>query len=407
MRCKFRLISLLLAVMFIFTMTACTAPPAVNTLSDGDDIVATVSGVEITKQQLYVELMMFLSRYDMTLTDIQTDAALLERLKTDFVNDIVLDYLVTSNAEELGYEYTAEEQTAFETEYEAFLVSLDEINREEAIASGTYTEEEVDEHLEELKEMYFTSTGYTEEEYKERQRNYFISKRVEETMYATIEVSEDEVKTYYDELLAAGNETITLMDAGIPTNSYAQLYYPEGYKYVKGLLLEFDPTVRISNMELYTAGETAKLDAAIEREVTILEDEIAQVRAEIEAGADFDVLIEQYGDDDVMLTEPYKTQGYFEPNNNQNQYESYRNAIDSITEVGEIVECSTYLGYWFLQSVELVDEGPAPFEVVQISLESNLKSLEQIEQWDSITFELLEQAESSGSLKIIMDNFDI
>ncbi len=406
MKFKTRLFSLLLAVMFILTTAACSTPSA-NLVPNGDDIVATVSGVEITKQQVYAELVMFLSSYNMTLADIQSDAALLDRLKTDFVNDMVLDYLITANAAEMGYDYTAEEEALFEEEYGAFLTSLDDINREEAVANGLYTEQTVEEHLPELRESYFEATGYTAEQHKERQRNYFISARTQELVLADITVTEQDVRDYYDELLAAGQQTLTLIEADSPTTSYINLYYPEGYKYVKALHLEFDPTVRIANMELYTAGETEKLDAAIEREVAILADDIAQVQAEIAAGADFDALIEQYGDDDVMLTEPYKTTGYFEPNNNQNQMESYRNAIDSITEVGEIVECATYLGYWFLQSVEMVEEGPAPFDVVQTSLESNLITTRQIEVWDELSFDLLEKAESSGSLKVIIDNLDI
>ena len=64
---------------------------------------------------------------------------------------------------------------------------------------------------------------------------------------------------------------------------------------------------------------------------------IAEIYEKIEAGEDFDALIEEYGEDPGMQSEPYKTEGYIlSEANASDYYEEFSEAALALENEGDI-----------------------------------------------------------------------
>lgn len=403
-----KMLAVVLAAVMLFSCTACSDKNDTDELvKNGDNVVATAYGTDITKHQIYANLVAYINNYNMTLADLEDDPALVEKLKTDFVNDMVLEFVIPENAADLGYEFDSSEEGSFEAQYDLFLEQLDENNRLNALTDGASGQEEIAEKAIELRDRYFTAMGYTAETYKDRQRRYYITKRTQEAATVDEDMTEEELRGHYDSLLAIEQQSLELSATDSPFSSSLTLYCVDGYKYVKPLYLKFEPEVILNAATLYSESETDKLNSLLERETTRMQDKIEEVRAKIDAGADFDALIEEYGNDDGMTLEPYKTEGYFTATGDSNQYPSYQEAADRLTKVGDVQECVTYKGYWFLYANEVVDEGPVPYEEIRSILKSKLMTEKKAQTWDTITRDLLEKSIASGDVVIDMEKFDI
>lgn len=400
-----RVLALMLALVMTLCLTACDTEVDTLPISGANDVVARVYDTEITKYQMFTQLSTFVSEYDMTMEDILEEEALREKLAGDFINDMVVDYVWLNNYEEYGYEYTAEEEAEFEAEYAAFLESLDEVNKENFLSGGGKADDFVEERMA-LREKYFTMLGYTEAEYKEYQRAVFISDKVEDIILdKAVYIPPETVEGYYNNLLKDGQKQMARTYTFTSADPVITVYCDEGYHYVKHLQLSFPAASVLNNAKLFSEGETAKLEKSIERDVAYIQDTIDEIRSKIAAGVDFDTLVEQYGQDEAMKVEPYKSKGYIMVDGDSTVLESYRTACESLTDTEMIAECATYEGYFFLQASEISGPAPMPFEEIQAEMAAELNAMEKNIQYTNITNELIQKLTDSGDAMIDIDKF--
>lgn len=209
------------------------------------------------------------------------------------------------------------------------------------------------------------SIGFTKERCLEQAKLAAIEKKLSELVNKDTAVTADEVKAAYDELLAEQQTACETNPAALEEavlNGDVALYYPEGYRYVKHILLMPSDDALIYNVralsneisaldadiaeldtqiaelesatvsEPSTAGEAAptaesleaqkveKLaekqskqsehDDAVKAVWNDIQPALDEVSAKIEAGEDFDALIGEYTKDPGSLNEPVKTNGY-------------------------------------------------------------------------------------------------
>lgn len=170
-------LSLCLAALLALFCAGCGGQSA-----SSDEVVAVVLDQNITLRQAETALVSFVSGYGMTLEDIRADETIFEKLKTDFLNKMVLEHLISREAAALGCAFDASGEAAFEAEYEAFLTQLDENNRREALVEAELSPSAVDAALPELREWYFAAFGYTADGFRAHSRRQFITEQVRETV---------------------------------------------------------------------------------------------------------------------------------------------------------------------------------------------------------------------------------
>ena len=402
---KNRVLALILALIMTLCLTACDTEVDRIPMSGADDVVVRVYDTEITKYQLYTQLSTFVAGYEMTMEDVLEEKALREKLVGDFISDMVVDYVWLNSYEDYGYDFNEAEQAEFEAEFEAYLESLDEVNKENFLAEGGKSDEFVEERLA-LRQKYFQMIGYTEEEFKEYQKAVFISDKVEDIILdEAVNITPETVEGYYNNLLKDGQKQMARTYTFTSADPVITVYCDDGYRYIKHLQLSFPSASVLSNAKLYSEGNISDLEKSIERDVAYIQDTIDEIRAKIDAGVDFDKLIEQYGDDEAMKLEPFKSRGYVVVQGDTSVIESYRNACDSLTDTEMVAECATYEGYFFVQAEEISGPAPMPFEEIKAEMTAELNAMEQNIQYSNITNELVGKLKESGDVMTDVESF--
>ena len=243
-------------------------------------------------------------------------------------------------------------------------------------------------------------------------REYFVQSRTSSVQsdkiydYATadVTVTDEQVKAQFDSTVASQKESYDATPTLYASYSTSAYYVPEGYRGVKNLLVkissedqtaidELEDTLTTatstlddvnSQLEELRAEDTASFDeetlASYNEQIAALEEQAASAQATIDetgaaltektdaafaailpkaqevlakaqAGEDFDALLETYGEDTGMTSEPNKTRGYLVCEGLSRYEQSFQDAAMALENVGDISAelVKTSYGYHILQ----------------------------------------------------------
>ena len=314
------------AVLFTLALALVFAAFAGCSAKVSNPVVGKVGDMEIrfqTYYNIYFNNMYIQSLYG------TYDVSTAEKYRAfqDMVFDSIIDsllpiYVAKKNGVTLTDEEEAEVQKKLQEQidslYEDYADKVDESITDEAVKRAA--EEKL--LLEDLK-----ANGLTYDKYiksiEESLRDQAIGKKYADGLMAEVTVSDEDVQAYYDEQLAYYQERYAEDAANyfydyssyITNGGLQPLVVPEGYNYYKHILI-LDPE----------EGEEKDVDAIV-----------AEVYAKIQAGEDFDALIEEYGEDPGMKNEPYKTEGYIlSEANASDYYEEFSAAALALEKEGDV-----------------------------------------------------------------------
>lgn len=335
---------------------------------------------------------------------------------------------VEEEAERLAKEATASEATPAEP----------------AAPVATVTDAELDAMLSEE----LAATGYTYEYFLESQTASVQNEKLEAYATEGVAVTDEQVKEEFDELAAQQKETYDANPAAYASavNSNVDAYYiPEGYRGVKNLLIMFTKekqdeiaaleselttaqallddgndqleSIKAEDLSAYDEAAVAEINeqiAALEAQVTEAQATIDEKQAKLaeateaayaeilpnaqdvlakaQAGEDFDALIETYGEDTGMLSEPAKTQGYLICDGLTLYVPEFQEAAMALENVGDISDLvKTEYGYHILQyttdiaagTVEYTDEIKNELYETMLTEAKNAAYEAAITQWVS------------------------
>ena len=291
-----------------------------------------------------------------------------------------------------------------------------EENPGEAVA--TMTDAELDAMLNEE----LAAIGYTREYFVETQTISVQNEKLHAYTSEGVEVTDEEVKAEFDSAVAEQKESYDANPAYYAsaeqnnTGAHNHLYYtPEGYRGVKNLLIMLSTemqeqidalntelaaansiiTTSTENLEEYKAEDTSKLDketlelfnadiAALEQQIADAEATVAEteaklaeateaayaeilpvaeeVLAKIEAGEDFDALLETYGEDTGMKSEPAKSRGYLICDGLTLYVPEFQEAAMALENVGDVSGLvKTSFGYHILKYAQDIESGAVEY----------------------------------------------
>ena len=261
--------------------------------------------------------------------------------------------------------------------------------------------------------------GYTREYFVQSQTATVQQELIEEYAAKDVTVTDDEVKAEFDARVAEQkeklDETPTLY-AQYVNNGTKCYYVPAGYRGVKNLLVKIPSeqsseistlqsalstaqstvTSVQSQLDELKAEDTASYDeetlAAYNEQVAALEEQLAQAQATVEetqpkldaateaayaaieataqdilaraqAGEDFDALLEAYGEDTGMTSEPNKSRGYLVCEGLSIYEQSFQDAAMALEKVGDVSAelVKTSYGYHILQYATDVAQGEVEY----------------------------------------------
>lgn len=352
-------------------------------------VVAKVGDVDITYTQFY-SLFETYSSYGMI--DTSTSEKIKEAHATIF-EQLINSALPIAIAHKQGVTLTEEEKaTALEGAASAMESYLADFLDESIADEAARTEAAIQAFNKSYKPQ-----GVTYEQVKaDTEKSYLDqalgNKVAEEARAGAAAVTDADAKTWYDEQIKTERD-IYAEDATAYyydnqyyayTGNVRPLVAPEGLFYVKHILIKSEAPEDADAAGEDAAGEDelASSDSASFRDAK----QLAQtVLDKLNAGEDFDALLEEYGEDEGMTVEPAKTQGYIMGEGYDAVYDkAFYDAALKLEKTGDtsgLVEGS--YGYHIIRRVGDVSTDPVPFDEVKASIHTYLTGQRQTEAYNA------------------------
>lgn len=396
-----KLISLLMVLAFM--LTGCSMIEVDQEMDDAE-VIIKVNDTQLLKK----DVMQYYDNYKATLQyQYQLYTAFgyqLSMPSDDEIKQIVVDALVLQEvrkqkAAELGLDQLTADEEA--TVAENAQKSYDDAY--EQVKSNVTTDGMSDEEITAAADKYMADNEITLEKYAENARTTFIDNKLDEYIYKDLTVTDDEIQAEFDSRVAddqaSYEEDNTAIDTKINSGSTAY-YYPEGYRYVKQVLVKFldDDSTAISDVQKQISDVNSQIasfvtpapteepeateapadateapteepteeptvdpeatpaptmDPTLPSQLSELEDKLAaaqqtardNIQAKVDeiyqkamAGEDFDALIAEYGEDTGSENEPVKTYGYIISANTTRYVTAFKDAAMALANVGDISE---------------------------------------------------------------------
>lgn len=401
-----KMLTRILAAMLALVMLA--LPALAETTPE--DVLATVNGVPVTRAAYELELRMLQDEYGAygyDVTDEMIDGVLRQMAMLTCVEYALLTEKVVSENLQLTDEEKAD---AAQEAREYWQMNVDDALAYYGVTEETPEEERAAVLLQVL--AGFEADGYTEESFINEAITFAGYEKVYQWAVKDVAVPEEEVRAYYDELVAADqvayandvNAYETMQDNNQMylmfgmTDYYVDLYYmPEGYRRVTHILLTADDAVQDAYNALASdaAADPAALEAARAAVVADVQPTLDEINALLEAGESFASLIPLYTQDPGMSNEAAIAAGYLVHPQSTKWVTEYRDAAFTVNQPGEVTApVVTANGVHILQYVADVPGGPAPYtDDVRALLHEQLLSGQQAEAYGKAVTAWMDSAE--------------
>lgn len=374
-----KIASILLCAAVMASLTACSMI-SVDPEKDANQVVAVVGDKQILKKEFTEQFnnMMTAYGYDESYMKDSANKETVDNLKKS-----VLDQMV---GEEAAYQYAiANGMDLTEAEKQEVQDNLNETieSYKEAIRSQVEAEASSDPSInveeETAKRQQEQLAGYQDPAYVQGAIRYQVLQKFKESITGTIKVTEEKAKERYD--LEVDNQknmldNIQMYEMNIQMGNTPYVY-PEGTKAVKNILISI-PKDKQTEVSTYRKSKNdAQADEVLQEELAKIKTKADEVLAKAKAGEDFDSLIEQYGEDPGMTSEPGKTKGYYVYPGDTNYVQSFTDAALALQNVGDTSDlvASDY-GYHILKLIA-IPEQVVPFEEVKDDLIASLQTSEE------------------------------
>lgn len=379
----------LLAVVLAVTALAGCSLVSVNTEKI---TVATVGDQTISKAAFDEEFNAFLAQFGYT-QDSEEIADQMAELKEQYINQMVQDLVLQQKIAELGLdqitdeEKAAAEKTVQDWYDEQYAALVEEYTADETI-------EDPEAEAKSTIEEYLSSYGTTLEDMKQQEVEAIPTQKLYDQVTADVTVTEEQAREEFTTLVAEDKETYEAdLASYVSAYEYGQpIYYtPEGLFFVKHILIGLTEEeqqeikdLRASEDEAVAATADAKRDELL----LGIKEEADEVLAKVEAGEDFDALIEQYGDDPGMKSETYAG-GYLTYAGDTAFVEEFATACEALTADGMTSGLvASDFGYHIIRRVSTLPAGEASFDDVKDDLMASMLQeakdtaySDQVEAW--------------------------
>lgn len=251
------------------------------------------------------------------------------------------------------------------------------------------------------------SMGITRQTILEGLKKALPLEKYREYVVKDVTVSDAEVKAHYDERLAEQRANYTEYPEEYEydhIDGATLLYNPEGYRRVRNLLLAFDSEASAdeaaSLLEQIAALDPEK-DAeqirALEEKLAPLykplETRAAEIQEKLKNGESFVSLMDQYGADPVMQSEPMRTEGYYVGENTylfSTEFVQGAMILDRPGQVSTTLRSAS--GLHLAEYTGDVAPGDVPLESVYDTMKAEALQIHQDAFYEEQTANLLEQA---------------
>ncbi|MDL2257619.1 peptidyl-prolyl cis-trans isomerase [Eubacteriales bacterium OttesenSCG-928-K08] len=363
---KKRYLAAVVAVFIAFSMIGCDiksdtpSPSSSPTPPQAEDVViARVRDVELYKSKFQSVFRIYFNNYAGYGADF-SDEELLKSFQNWMFDTFVQNEVLYQQTQIAGLTLTPEEEAEYRQiaqdrydEYVEYYTSLAEEAGIEDPATAA-----VERLLEDLALDNLDEEGFKENYYDELRR-VRLQEKLREQVVADVTVSEavtlssfkSDVQFYRDRYAENPGSYRTDVSAGNDYN-LPPLFVPEGYRRVKHILVD-DEQLAIS------------------------------LKARLDAGEDFDKLMEEYGTDNGIKSEPNKSEGYL-MDKNTNFVPEFLEAALALENIGDLTEpVKSEHGYHIIKLVDIIESRELTYEEVKENYDIMILETMQEEHYKS------------------------
>ena len=222
-----------------------------------------------------------------------------------------------------------------------------------------------------------------------------------------VTVTDEEVQQYYQDELAAQKETYAQYPEEFEfshSDGDLVLYVPEGYRAVRDLMLPFqsdedeinaaDLLDQISQLNPESdAARIQALEAQLDPLYAPMEATAAEIAEKLQAGESFLSLADQYGQDEMMETEPVRSEGYYISENSFLFSTEFIQGAMILEQPGQVsAPLRSPAGLHLVEYLKDVTPGEVPLEQVSDAIRAAALEEKQDEYYDEQISAMLEEA---------------
>lgn len=344
-------------------------------------VVVEYDGGVITSEEVLDEYEKALADYAMLGEDV---SEISDAIMSQVMVDMASYRIANLKAAELGYtQYTEKELKDIDEKaqaaYDATIAFHAGINADE-------------EDIAQVQDYLASAEGYTLEGVKEEiAADYWMEKLVT-SVTANVDVDAEDIAALYsrrvEEQTAEYDADGTAFENALMGGEIV-VYNPAGYRTVKQICIGLDEesAVRAAQINEQLASELdetviAQLQAELDGLYAPLEQTAAQAIADFEGGADFDGLIEEYGDVCAYVAGAFTSTGYYVSENTVIWPEAFVETAMALENPGDVsAPVRTEKGVHVVRYIANVQPGSIPLSNVSARLTTETQSVAEDEAW--------------------------
>ncbi len=222
-----------------------------------------------------------------------------------------------------------------------------------------------------------------------------------------VTVTDEEVQAHYNDLLASQKTTFAEYPEDFEyahINGETIVYRPEGYRAVRHILINFDnleDTATAMDLMDQIALLDPAADAATIQEYQTqldalfepLEAKAAEIESKLQSGQSFESLMDEYGQDEMLKTEPLHSEGYYISSNSSMYSSEFIEGSMMLEKPGDVSSpLRSPEGIHLVEYTADIPAGEVPFADVADLMKEETLSLKQSDYYESQRTVWLEEA---------------
>ncbi len=330
---------------------------------------------EFKDSEILEKLQFYCDFYGMDKQVLREDTQMWNKMLDDIIYDYAFADLAFAEAQQTGLAIPDVQTEEVQQIYQSLLADIDQViqaNRKQELSGDTLTK---------AQDKYLAGMGFTREAFLQYAQKKAVEERVKQEWAKSDEVSEQELQEQYDYALQSQKKYMDIDPAYaldlIQNGTQTIVYYPQGLRYIRTITVPFEAETRGKAGILYSEGKLREYNILMEQAEAEILPQIEAIRSQIAQGASFETLSEQTG---IDFAGNEKGQLVWEGDNEM--ISDFKVAVQQLKDVGDIVECNTYMGHQFIQYAAVASQGEVSFDEVKEALKKDVLSTKRLLQYD-------------------------
>lgn len=370
---------------------------------DNNQIIIQYKSSEITKKSVTRWMQNRLSEQGISISDMKDNESW-PAIRDVMIREMAVFEIAIDKAAQLGIDKldkSAIEEMDSQIDYVAKFAVENSVKQ--AVAANPALD--YDQEFQKQFDQYLLSIGYTYDSYRDEIMRSYIFKNIQDYYFSQITVTDQDVRSNYESNLSIQKGNIENDPTSIEwQQSFGSsiLYYPEGYRLIKHIFVEFEDEDIINDAyKAYVSQDDALYKKAVSEGMDSIKPKLDEIMTRLDSGDDFTEVMNE--NTQVLYYGALENSKVIGPYTKSDIPEYNENAL-KLTKGKHSLPFGIYNGAYILYCEKILD-GEVPFEDVREATYHSILQLRKQDKWDQLSKEWIDEATSEGTLKMYTERY--